>query len=157
MGLCASVPCNCYETGRLLTQPPRPELVYVGEAGYLDCRNPEHYPEFYDWLENRACEHKRGQALLHYIGNIALVAFLRGELGKAGDAFPLILGKVIYDGMHGGDYLSVRDVERVRDEVARLQTLHGDSPEEEKYLREFEHQMRELVECSLKMGKPIVF
>ena len=157
MGLHASVYCNCYETGRLLTQPPRPELVYVDEYGSLNCQNPEHFPELYVWLEYRACTHERGRAAHHYIGNIALVAFLREELGKAFDAFPLILSKVVYNGIHGGDYIGVEDVEKMQDEVERLQTLHGDNPDDEKFLREFENQMRELVVCSMKMGKPIVF
>jgi hypothetical protein len=87
MGLNAAVYCNCYETGRLRTPPPKSASVYVAEDGGLACRDVEHFAEFDEWLESDACEHKRREALCHYIGNLALVAFLRAELGKSADAF----------------------------------------------------------------------
>ena len=117
----------------------------------------QYFAEFYEWLENDACEHKRGEALCHYVGNIALVAFLREELRKAADDFPLILGEVIYDGTHCGDYMSVDEVKKMREEVIRLQAVHSGNPSDEKYLREFEKQMKELIAFSVEMEKPIVF
>jgi hypothetical protein len=59
--------------------------------------------------------------------------------------------------MHGGDYIEVLEVERMEEEISRLQAIRSDNPDDEKRLRKFEEQMRELVACSLEMKKPIVF
>ena len=156
MGLHATVFCNCYELGRLRTQPPHPESVYIDEDGDLCCRNRLQVNEFDQWRQN-ACEHEWGRANHHYIGNIALVAFLRKKLGGSVETFPLILNKVIYNGIHGGDYIQVDEVEKIQCEVINLRTVHSENHDDENLLRRFEVQMSELVACSLEMKKPIVF
>lgn len=157
MGIDAHVNCNCYEEGKLLTLPPYPEIVCVEENGELACRDLNQFSEFDEWLENHACEHRGGVALHYYLGNISLVAFLRKELEKNPDDFPQILAKVIYNGIHAGDYIPVDEVKVMQEEVARLSAVHSEDSEDEKILRNFEKQMTELVQCSLQMKKPIVF
>jgi hypothetical protein len=78
-------------------------------------------------------------------------------LSKTAGDFQLILAKVIYSEAHTGDYVTGAQVEALRTEVGKMQNIHAASPEDEKILRTFERQMRELIACSLEMKKPIVF
>ena len=157
MGVHASVYCNCYETGRLRIQPPRPDLIYVEDNGCLSTRGLEDFKRFYAWLEGQPCDHEMGVAVFHPIGNIARVSFLREQLQKERDSFPLILSKVLYDGTHGGDFIPVEVVEDMRTEIAKLHHVHLVDPVEEGMFRLFEDQITELVRCSLEMRKPISF
>ena len=156
MGLDAHVACNCYELHRLRIQPPHPESVYIDEDGSMSCRDRAYLNEFDQWRQS-ACEHEWGWALHHYLGNIALIAFLRDELGNTSDAFPLILGKVIYNGIHSGDYIPFGELATLQSEVFNLAGMHSENQEDETFLRRFEQQMRELVACAFAMKKPIVF
>jgi hypothetical protein len=156
MGLDAKVFCNCYELHKVRTQPPHPELVYVDEDGSLCCRDRIHVNEFDQWRHD-ACEHEWGYALHHYIGNVALVAFLRDKLRRASNAFPIILTKVIYNGIHGGDYIALDDLANLQNEVAALSRVHGENQEDKAILRRFETQIGELIMCALEMKKPITF
>ena len=159
MGLDAFVYCNCFETGRL-RKPPKPEWnVRVAEDGDLECaRGPlEQLMAFDTWRSFEACEHKDGMAVHKRIGNIALVVFLRKNLEAEASRFPTTLGKVLYNGTHAGDFLNLNQVSAVRQELPALSEMHCDDPKDEDFLREFEAQIRELVEVALKMQKPIVF
>jgi hypothetical protein len=71
--------------------------------------------------------------------------------------FPIILSKVIYDGSHCGEFLSVEQVWAVEREIQSLSGFHCIDPNEEKMIRSFEAQMRDLIAASLAVGKPIVF
>jgi hypothetical protein len=101
--------------------------------------------------------HPGGVAVQHRIGNMALVAFFRGELRKREQLFPLILSKVIFNGIHGGDHLEPSAVAEMQAEVERLSGVHTGDSEDEALLRGFEAQMKDLVAASLKMHKPISF
>ena len=160
MGLDACVYCNCYESGKLHTLPPRSELVYVDQDGALACRDEgddDLYFEFTRWLHNQACEHIDGIVVHCRIGNTALVGLLRKELESNQGIFPLVVGKVLYSGTHGGDYIKVSDVVEMQGEIKQLSKIHSNNSKTEAILRGFEEQMSELVECSLKMNKPISF
>jgi hypothetical protein len=159
MGLDARVYCNCYEAGKLRTAPPKPELVYVEGCGALACRDEgddEIYFEFERWRA-QSCEHPGGVLVHHRIGNMALVGLLRQELKMYETVFPLILGKVLYSGTHGGDWIEVGTIARMRNEVAELSQVHCHNRDNELYLRDFERQMSELIECSSSANKPIAF
>jgi hypothetical protein len=157
MGLDATVYCNCYETGRLRTPPPPSASVYVYEDGSLACGNVEAEKEFDEWLENGACEHKGGVAIGHYLGNLTRVGLVREGLREYADTFPMMLGKVVYNGVHCGDYIGLDEIERLREEVLRLESIHSAEPRHERALRYFEEQMHELIACALQMKKPIAF
>lgn len=86
-----------------------------------------------------------------------MIAFLRFELSRHAQHFPVLLAKVVYDGVHGGDFLSLRDVEQVAVELGCLSNIHVPDERDESIIREFEGQMRELVNASRLVGKPIVF
>ncbi|NOT61132.1 MAG: hypothetical protein HOP19_13010 [Acidobacteria bacterium] len=157
MALEARVHCNCYETGKLLIPPPRPDQLYLAEDGGLACTDLYHLYEFEEWLEKYACRHPGGVALQHVIGSAGVIAFLQEELERTADDFPLLLGKVVYDANHAGDFLPVTELKDLLAETIRLAVLHSDDSEEESLLRNFERQLKGLITCAIQMRKPIVF
>lgn len=157
MALEARVYCNCFEAGKLLIPPPRPGQVYVAEDGGLACTDLYHLYEFEEWLEKYACAHVGGVALQHHLGSPGVIAFLREELERTSEDFSVLLGKVLYDANHSGDYLLIEDLKALLAETIHLSVLHSDDSEEENLLRNFERQLKELITCAIQMRKPIVF
>jgi hypothetical protein len=164
MGLDASVRCDCFENRKITSPPPFRELVRLSEEG-----RPEIYTEdfqqalsFDAWEHSRPCPHERFTLLHHYIGNITRVANLREQVARLGKEhavhFPIILERVVYSGVHGGDRLTVSQGRLLRDELEKLSSI---SAEEVGIDREridyFIRQMTELVSLSLTYSKPIVF
>jgi hypothetical protein len=158
MGLDAVVCCDCFERGRLRVQPDPNWHVYVDVTGYrtTDVKDRQEAMAFDKW-DVDACEHELGVFLHCRIGNIMTVALLREELSKAADSFPIILSKVIYDGTHGGDHLTVDEVAELLNELNMLEARHSENSLREEYLRYFEGQLRNLIDTSLKLNKPISF
>jgi hypothetical protein len=90
-----------------------------------------------------------------HLGNIAFIAFLREELRKlpqAETSFPIVLQRVIYNGIHAGDEIPVADVPKLKNELAFLAkfTLEED-------VKKFVQAMNELCAASLLTENPIVF
>jgi hypothetical protein len=159
MGLNASVYCDCYEAGRLREPPPPGCAPMVAEDGSVLCGSDELDVQlaFDQWYYFRACEHECGQLILHRIGNIALVAMLRMELQRMRDRFPLLLGRVLYNGVHCGDFLAVEKLPELRREITALAEIYCADQETANYVRGFTAQMSELMDCAMRVGKPIVF
>lgn len=159
MGLDAYVFCNCFELGLLRELPPVRAQVYVADNGSLECVSTDLSVEmaFDQWLNDRACQHPRGCLVHHYIGNISLVALLRSELSRDRSKFPTILNKVIYNGIHGGDYIPSDEVAKLKIEIQELKNFHSRDTKTESFIRDFEMQLSELVEAALKLNKPISF
>jgi hypothetical protein len=142
------------------TPPPQPEYVRVDEDGGLgfdgDKPNAD-FAAFRSWVET-ACDHRPLGVLIHHrLGNMARIGFLRYHLVEHPEQFPVLLSKVLYNGTHGGDYLTLADVEQVAGELEPLKNVHLPDAEEEAMIREFETQMRELVDASRRVQKPIAF
>lgn len=158
MGLDATVYCDCFERGSLRSQPDPAWRVYVDSNGKRECgsQDIDHCLAFDKW-DRSACDHEYGVLVSHYIGNMALVAFYRHVLSQQADVFPLLLAKVLYSGIHCGDFLPPADVMAIRDEVKRLRKVHVQAPRDEDFLRDFENQLRDLVDCAIRFGKPISF
>jgi len=134
-------------------------LVYLDETGELLLRLDASGAEqalYHEWRE-RGCDHHGGQLIYCRIGNIGLVSFLRDTLEKSSGLFPILLGKVLYNGTHGGDFLNLDQVLAVQGEIELLAQLHRMDQDEESMIRRFETQVRELVGAALSVGKPIVF
>ena len=159
MGLDASVFCNCYERKHLRSQPPIGCTLSVSDDGSLDCGSDdlELQIEFDAWQRGQPCEHQDGYLVAHYIGNIALVAFLREEIGRWPDRFPMVLSRVVFSGTHCGDFIPADEVSQLVPEVEALAALHCPDPQDEEFLRVFERQMNELVAGALRVSKPIAF
>ena len=160
MGLDACVFCDCYEKGKVRMPPPQPELVYLEETGQVSLRWECHGADqhlFFDWLQV-ACEHGPfGMLVSHRLGNVALIAFLRGLLSKTPERFPVSLTKVVYDGTHAGDFLSLKQVEALVPEMNSIRDLHCAEPDQDRWLRQFESQMEGLIQASRRLLKPIAF
>jgi hypothetical protein len=160
MGLDAHVNCRCFETAKLRELPPREWDIYVAADGGVDCRNTdlETLMAFDAWTNQcRMCEHEDGVALHHYIGNVGCVAFLREELGREPESFPLLLKKVVYNGVHAGDWHTCEEVRALLPELDRLRRFSASDAKDQPFVESFRNQMTELVECALSLNKPIVF
>lgn len=160
MGLDAAVFCDCFEKGLVRKPPPQPELVSVGQTGepWLKWDDPgADQNAFYEWLKSRCDHDPLGELISHRLGNVALIGLLRELIGTRAAEFPLILGRLLYDGMHAGDYISVSDLEPLASEVDRLTSVHSEDAAEEGFIRGFEKQMAELVQVARSVRKPIVF
>jgi hypothetical protein len=157
MGLDATVYCNCFELQRLKDAPPCQSL-FVADDGSLDCRSEEldSLLAFDRWRLN-ACEHPNGILLHHRIGNVAQVGLLRSELNREPTAFPILLSRVLYSGMHAGDYLLPKEFGDVASEVERLGRLVCSTPPNQEFVDSFRKQMGELIEVALRVAKPISF
>jgi hypothetical protein len=159
MALDAAVYCDCFERGRLRRPPPAGCKLSVTDDGSLLCGSDDLDVQmaFDAWCISDACEHNRGLLSAHRIGNIALVAALRSELQRRPEQFPLLLSRVLYNGVHAGDFIAAAEVPRLCPEVAALAELHSPDPAMEQFLRDFAAQMAELVESAQRVGKPISF
>ena len=159
MGIDAFVWCDCFERGHLRSPPPPGCSLSVSDDGGLLCGSDDLEVQiaFDRWRQSDACEHEGGFLVVHRIGNIALIASLRAELGRRPDKFPVTLSRVICDGTHCGDFIPAADLPRLASEVESLADLYCDEPDMEQCMREFAVQMRELVCAALLVGKPLVF
>ena len=159
MSLEATVYCDCYERGRMRT-PPQPEFVLLEENGglTLDCDQPGVDQEAFNRWRATACEHGQwGELVWHRLGNITLITFLRELLSTQPQRFPILLSKVLYNGVHCGDFLTSAEVGLLAIEVERLKEIHAVQESDEPFVRHFELQMRELAEAAQSVGKPIAF
>jgi hypothetical protein len=159
MGLDAFVLCNCYETGKIRKPPPRPELVFITPAGDLDCRSNDRNElrEFDHWRCYETCEHEAGVLLNRHLGNIGLIRVIREELQREPAIFPLLLQKVIYNGIHAGDHLAVSDFNQLKNELSELKAFQSRNRENQEDLNMFYGKMIELLTVALEINKPIVF
>jgi hypothetical protein len=92
-----------------------------------------------------------------YLGNVALIGFVRGLLGRTPEKFTILLTKVVYSGIHSGDFVHPTEVPALAAELDHLTSVDAGSEEEEQLLRNFESQLRALVEASRQVNKPIAF
>lgn len=162
MSVDAWVWCDCFERGCLRTPPPYPERVYLDarEGGSIEIDDGGDLQlsfEFDEWRMHRACEHPDTRLVAHFLGNIATIKTIHEELSTQAEAFPVILGQVVKDGVHCGHHLPLDELPQLADEVKRLQDFKAANPENEELLKYFKVQMRELVEAALKVNKPICF
>ncbi len=98
-----------------------------------------------------------GELVSHRLGNVALIGYLRGILSETPEGFPLLLAKVVQDGVHSGDFLSLDDVEHLGPEIDRLRDIHSRDQSAEDLIRGFERQMSDLIEAAQQVQKPICF
>lgn len=157
MSLDAFVFCRCFEDG-IATAPPVGLNVRVAEDGSLEClgSQTENLRLFDEW-QTRACAHPQGILLHHRLGNIGLIGFLRGVFKRFPSKFPVISSKILYDGIHSGDYLTVEDAMLIESELAELARLEMPDRRESDFVEVFRQQLVDLVEAALLVRKPIAF
>ncbi|HEY9785842.1 MAG TPA: hypothetical protein V6D17_10605 [Candidatus Obscuribacterales bacterium] len=129
MGLDARVYCDCWEKGAVLSPPPNAELVVVDEAGMPQTREGVSGDDFFafeNWALT-ACPHQSFILLHKRLGNISLIAVIRQivSLLRSDPAAhcPVLWNKVIYNGIHCGDYLATEEVEALSAELEALKLL----------------------------------
>lgn len=160
MSLDATVYCDCYERG-LASEPPMPtEVLPDGLVVPRGTLSLDQDLEFDEWKLVRMCEHRDGVLWTTRLGNMGLVAEIRGCLDRRRELFPILLEKVVYDGMHGGEFLDLETVRALGAELRALDKWLGQERFEENlanWMWWFANQMRALRELSLRVGKPITF
>lgn len=131
MALDAHVCCDCFERGRLHSPPPPSCNLSVDPDGSLWCGSDDLDVQiaFDRWQQYDACEHVDGRLITHRIGNITLVASLRRELGLWPERFPVILSRVVYNGVHAGDFIAAAEVPQLAAEVKATARTRGPSPQ----------------------------
>jgi hypothetical protein len=91
-----------------------------------------------------------------YIGNIAMIAFIREEVARAfGNHESLLSKKVVYSGSHAGDHIPYSQIAELNREINELEnrTSASRSPE----LTNFIAQMRNLIAAANREGNGMVF
>lgn len=163
MGLNAHVRCACLKAGK--TNPfPFPGRLRVGRDGepYLVDAGSEtatqdlrQLLEFDRWNDDWGCEH-HGFAARARIGDIAYVAHIRSWVSAlqkdSGPAFPILLNRVVQNGVHCGDWISNEDSKLL---VAEIKAIEPGILDE--LQREFVETMKRLCEASIANGNPILF
>ncbi len=161
MGLDATVFCDCYEKGKLRAQPPPGTVLRVEADGSLSTTGKQEALEaalaFDEWQAGFACEHPNGVLLHHRLGNISLIGLLRSELRREPLRFPILLGKVVYSGTHGGDYISAELAPELQKEIEALADFKCSTKETDDFMSRFRTQMLDLVVASRSVNKPIAF
>lgn len=188
MGLDGFVYCDCVEKGRLKSPPPFPALFHVDPSGWPTLRSEDEEAEraHFAWEETGPCPHRRFRLLSRRLGNITGIQWVREALQQLSPDprkdFPVLLLKVVYDGSHGSDFLTVEEVRALKKELTTLQgidlsgikltlgerifTPRGTVDQtrwetagegELEFLRGVFFRLQELVDAALSVGKPIVF
>jgi hypothetical protein len=155
MGLDASVHCNCVKEGKAPPHP-FPQLLAFDETGEPTLKSDGDI-DLKLWLKHDkwyrdSCPHS-GYLVEKHLGNIALVAYVRGFLeDNSPNSFPLLLERVVYSGTHSGDWVAASEVPQLLTETRRLQGLTSDP-----VIIQFTNDVIELAEASIATGNPIVF
>jgi hypothetical protein len=123
MGLNAFVCCNCIKEGKVPPHP-FPELLAFDQTGEPILKGNGDI-DLKLWLKHDkwyrdSCPHS-GYLVEKRLGNIAGVAYVRGFLeGNSPNEFPLLLERVVYDGVHAGDWIAARAVPQLMRETRKL-------------------------------------
>ena len=183
MGLDAYVYCDCLEQGRLERPLPKDVSVRMQPDGYpVVVKSGREIWDDDPEADAFACEHTHRARLHHRLGNISLIALLRSELAREGARFPILLRRVIYNGIHASDHLPVNMIPDLRGEIERLKSFRcvGNFPasrvtrlawklflipryhytsaaEADRFMHCFRLQMAELCDVASGIGKPIAF
>jgi hypothetical protein len=162
MSLNAVVYCDCVERQRLKVPHPRPELLFIDDTGYPNIRsNDPHDEDLHDqWEAQNPCSHEHFHLVERWLGNVASVGEIRQKLEQLSEdpssEYPVLTSKVVYDGSHSGDFLTGKEVVRLRGEVAGLRKIveaNADATQWDDFLSKLE----DLVGGSLRVNKPISF
>lgn len=164
MSLRAVVYCDCVEKGLLRIPHPLPDLLSIDPSGCpaISSEDAADAKSHDRWEVQRPCPHDRFWLIERYLGNISSIGVIRQAIDglSASDQrgrYPVLLSKVLYSGSHSGDFLTIEEVVRLRDELDHLRKTLDEQSDNRATLREFLSRMDELVCASLTVGKPISF
>ena len=165
MGLDANVFCDCVETNRLKIGHPYPRLLYIAPNGSPEIRSKDlrKVADHDDWMNRPPCRHEQMILAGCSLGNDGFVSWLHDALSAAAIArlCPTLLKNVLFSGTHCGDYLTVRDVGRLADELDRLDHLNPTAlavaPQERRHMMASLRRLGRVAAAALRVNKPIAF
>ena len=94
-------------------------------------------------------------ALDKRLGNVSMVHWLVKQIKDVLGSGSLLLGKVLYNGSHSGDWIGQADLGRLREEIASVWNLTEGHRSVD--LDRFLEDLRELTKAAEEQGDPIVF
>jgi hypothetical protein len=118
---------------------------YTPETGEIYFPTPE-----LDATHGDACI-----AIHHYIGNIAMVGFLREELADVLPPDSVVRSRVLYSGMHSGDWIAFSSFPQLAEELKTLEEWSGGKGSQ--HMRDFVSKMYELLETARREDSAIMF
>lgn len=166
--------------------PDRVEVGPDGFINLRDPHTTREEEAFDVWWHREPCPHP-GFVLIHRrLGNIGGILWIREVLEQVSkdpaSEFPVLRTRVVHSGSHGGDWLTLEHVRALRDELGRLRdvdlstvrltkgevvytptgTIDTSRPEpatkeDLDFVRDVFRRLEELIEVSLRVGKPICF
>ena len=160
MSLTGTVYCDCVENNRLRIPHPLPELLFIDNSGYPDIRSAEIAQEILHdkWEAQNPCLHSGFRLVEYWLGNVAAIGQIRDQIEKLSKntktPYRILTSKVIYNGLHSGDFLSPNEVVQLRDELDSLRKV--DSLKDPQF-NEFLRKLQDLISKSISVGKPIAF
>ena len=160
MGLDGYVACDCIEKGIARVPAAIAGLVKIDKdsgSNYLDSLDKRFRQVYSQWRASKPCPHDGFMLMSRRLGSAAGIAGFRKILA-AGLNDPtmdvrILWSKVLYSGVHSGDSLSVKEVARLQADLQVAQPL----AKEDAVFRRFLKHLGDLVDASLRMGKPLGF
>lgn len=158
----AVVFCDCVERGRLKTPHPFSRLLYIDERGAPEIRSRSQQKiEMHDaWVQGSPCGHETLMIAGDYLGNISLVDYIdrsiRERVPNAERKYPVLMSKVIFNGGHTGDYLTVEEVKALKKEITEVRGVNFSSNATQ-HIRKFLSKLEKIADASLRIRKPMAF
>lgn len=157
MALDAFVYCDCFEKDNLRSNPPGGLKLKVAPNGDVTCDAPTDHQwfAFSAWKQEKACTHQ-GMILKHHrLGTATILDPLRAELEKTDpERFPILLENILYSSTHTCDWIPLRALPQLTEELSQLDCQTVRSAEA---LRHLKIQLAELVIAAQMAHKPICF
>ena len=125
----------------------RERVIVTNNAGELDWR---------DLADESVFGSNKLEACHERIGNIGLVAILREEIASAfGHKSSLLSTRVVYNGIHAGDFIAAGEIENLSQEIEALD--RATQTKRSEHLVCFLAQMRSLITAASREGTGICF
>jgi len=160
MGVDGYVACDCIEKGIARVPAAIAGLVKIDAdtgSNYLDSMDKRFRQVYSQWRASKPCPHDGFMLMVQRLGSAAGIASFRKILAD-GLHDPtmevrILWSKVLYSGVHSGDSLPVKSVARLQADLKVAQQLAKDDPVFHRFLK----KLGDLVDASLRVGKPLSF
>jgi len=158
MGLDGYVACDCIEKGTARVPAAIAGLVKVDPgtgSNYLDSADRRLRQVYSKWCASRPCPHGDFMLVTRRLGNVDGISrvrkFLSARVRDPASEFRVLWRRVLYSCVHSGDTMPVKEVARLQQELKRRPKPGSAS------VTEFFTRLEELVDASLRVGKPLGF
>ncbi len=158
MGLDGYVACDCIEKGAARVPAAIAGLVKIDQdtgSNYLDSLDKRVRKVYSQWRASKPCPHDGFMLMVGRLGSAKGIGdirkFLAEQVRDPGAEFPVLWKQVVYSGVHSGDSLAMKDVQRLAAELKRR------PKSDDKVTERFFAKLDELVAAALLVGKPIGF